>query len=338
MKFRRSLVKLTFIYLLLIMVVSGFLSYALYGLSPAPLERRMDLGERMFREDPFHGDPQFLYPPAIEEVRHRIALALIYFNLFVFCVAGLLSYTLAKRQLKPMETALDLQSRFTSDAAHELRTPLTAMKTEIEVALRGGELGPGETRELLESNLEEIGRLESLSASLLKLAQYEQGMDKSEVGDVPLREVIDESLERVRRTAQTRGIEVTTDIADLSVTGSRVSLAELFVILLDNSIKYSDDGMTITVLARSQGRHAIIEVNDQGYGISQEDLVHIFDRFYRGNIPGTKKRVEGYGLGLSIARRITEIHKGTIEIESTPGEGTTAKVSLPLARAGRRSA
>lgn len=332
MNFRQALVKLTLGYLVFIMLVCGILSIILYKGAPRPLERRLDLRQRIFQEEPFPGEfPHRFEPSAVNEVKHNIRIFLIYFNIAVLCLAGLLSYGLARRELKPMAAALDLQSRFTSDAAHELRTPLTAMRAEIEVALRGKDVQAGETRELLESNLEEIGKLEALSSGLLRLAQYEEGT-KTGVGTIELTAIVEESVDRIRHSAAARGITVSPELEEVTVSGDRASLVEMLVILLDNSVKYGDDNTTITVAAQPQKRHALITVRDEGYGISEADQAHIFDRFYRGKVPVSKRQVQGYGLGLSIAQRIAQLHHGTIEIQSEPGKGTTVTVRLPLAR------
>jgi len=329
---KRSLITLTIGYLILIMLVCGMMSFALYRLGSGPLERRLSLRQELLDNPGYMpGDvPPRLASPAVQEVKHRIALFLIYFNIGVLCLAGLVSYGLAKRELKPMEEAFDLQSRFTSDAAHELRTPLTAMKTEIEVALRGGELESAETRDLLQSNLEEIDKLEALSSSLLKLAQYQEGFG-AEVGALELPAVLEEAADRVKRSATARGITVEILPRDLTVMGDRTSLVELFVILLDNSIKYSNDNTKITVWTYAQKRNAFVVVKDEGRGISAEDLPHVFDRFYRGQPANAETKVGGHGLGLSIARRIAELHHGAIDLQSEEGKGTTATVHIPLA-------
>jgi signal transduction histidine kinase len=330
---KKTLIKLTLGYLLLMMLVSGILSLILYEVGTQPLRRRLHLNERIIEEGfmSVDGIPPQIESLAVQEVQHRIALFLIYFNGAVLCFGGLLSYGLARRELKPLEAAMELQGRFTSDAAHELRTPLTAMRAEIEVALRSGELDTSEARELLESNLEEIGKLEALSTSLLKLAQYEEG-ERSKLGPVDLKEVVSDAVERVSREATSRDITIETRLESLPVSGERSHLVELFVILLDNSIKYSDDNRRISLSAARDKRYAVVTVTDEGYGISAQDLEHVFDRFYRGKFPSTVKQARGYGLGLSIARRIAGIYHGTIEMESEPGEGTTAIVRLPVAR------
>jgi len=334
---RRSLIKLTLGYLLIIMLITGLLSFALYKVGARPFERRLEMRQRIFQDDVFPGDvPPTFESQAVHEAKTHLALFLVYFNIGVLCLGGLASYGLAKRELKPMEDAFDLQSRFTSDAAHELRTPLTAMKTEIEVSLRGGDLEAAETRELLESNLEEIGKLEALSSSLLKLAQYEEAVGRGEVGTIELGAILEESVDRVKRSAAARTLELSHVSGDIKVTGDRPSLVELFVILLDNSIKYSADGTAITISSSTLKRHAIVTVTDHGYGISPADLERVFDRFYRGAVPSQKEQVTGHGLGLSIARRIAEIHHGSVELASVPGQGTTATVRLPLAHGKNR--
>jgi len=332
--FRRAYIKLTLGYMVLIMLISGFLSYGIYRGGAAPLERRLELRQDIIMREP---PPPVevlrqLEPHAVEEVKHRVAVSLIYFNVAVLCLAGLLSYALAKRELKPMEEALDLQSRFTSDASHELRTPLTAMKTEIEVALRSGDLEASETRELLESNLEEIGKLEALSSALLKLAQYEESVRRADVGKVELTAVIEEAVDRIKRSAEAKKIGFDLHLEGATVPGDRASLVELLVILLDNSIKYSDENTTITISTEHQKLHVLAKVEDAGYGISETDLAHVFDRFYRGKVSEPEKQVVGYGLGLSIAQRIAELHRGSISIDSELGKGTTITIKLPLAR------
>jgi len=336
---RRTLIKLTLGYLVLIMLITGFLSVILYRVGAQPLERRLELRQDLLMEEPGPGmtpSPHFLDPNAVSEVKHRMGLALVYFNAAVLCLAGLVSYQLAKRELKPVEAAMDLQGRFTSDAAHELRTPLTAMRAEIEVALRGDKLDEGEMRELFESNLEEIGRLEALSSGLLKLAQYGD-VSKADVGAIELTGLLEEARERIRRTAEAHNIEVSVQLPEATLRGDRSMLVELCVILLDNSVKYSDDGTRIEISGKIDKRHVAVTVKDEGYGIAAADLAHVFDRFYRGKMPA-EKQVSGYGLGLSIAKRIAEVNHASIDIKSEPGTGTEVSVRLPMAMVRKHDA
>lgn len=331
MNLKPTLIKLTLWYTLLIMLVSVLLSFVVYRGGARPLERRLELRQPVMGEGrPWPGNfpPRHFDRTAVTEVKRNLALFLLYFNLAVLGLAAVASYSLAKRELRPVEKAMELQGRFTSDAAHELRTPLTAMKSEIEVALRSGALDPAEARELLESNLEEIGRLETLSSSLLRLAQYE-GEPGVTAGSVPMGELLSSAAAGASRRAAEKNITVEVSAGEARLSGDRASLLEMLAILLDNSIKYSGEGTVVTVAGRTERRQAVITVSDRGYGIEGDDLERVFDRFFRGKLPAGAE-AGGYGLGLSIARRIAEIHRGTVRIRSFPGEGTTVTVKLPL--------
>jgi signal transduction histidine kinase len=236
---------------------------------------------------------------------------------------------LARLTLKPIEEAMETQNRFTADASHELRTPLTAMRTEIEVALRDRELGLNESKKLFESNLEEIGKLESLSSALLKLAK--NGDTKLALEKVNLAEIITEAYEKVEREAEKKSIMIDFDAnkyGDLEINGDRLSLTELFVILLDNAIKYSSEKSKISINIEKDHDKTIIRVKDHGVGINHSDLPYIFNRFYRADSSRSKEKVSGYGLGLSIAKQIVELHSGNITVVSKPGKGTEFTVKI----------
>ena len=125
------------------------------------------------------------------------------------------------------------------------------------------------------------------------------------------------------------------------VSGDRDSLVQLLVILLDNAVKYSPPGKTIEVSSQRQGDQVVFSVKDQGAGIERSALDHVFDRFYRADSSRTKANTEGYGLGLSIAKMIADLHEGTITLTSRLDHGTTAVVALPaleVAQTHHRSA
>ncbi len=330
MNYRRSLIKLTLGYLCIIMLVSLLFSFVLYEVAYTPLQRRIDTGRNFVQQEArFPHGRVIIQQDAIREVKREVAFLLVYINLGILILAGMISYLLARQQLMPLARALKLQGRFTSDAAHELRTPLTAMRAEIEVALRGGSISSGEARDLLESNLEEIARLELLSGTLLKLAGYEQDTGR-ERQVLSLGSVAAEAMKRVERQAKAGKMELSLEVVrDVQVRGDRTSLVEMLIIILDNSINYSEPGRAVDILVTSERDSALIRVTDQGYGIREEDLEHVFDRFYRGCMPEAREKVEGYGLGLSIASRIAGMHHGSIDIDSSPGQGTTVSVLLP---------
>jgi len=206
------------------------------------------------------------------------------------------------------------------------------MKAEIEVALRGGGPGAEEARGLLESNLEEIDKLDALSNSLLKLSRYEYGVDMAARDVCPVAEIVEESVSKVKSGADARGISIRTDVDPAAVAGARGSLVELLVILMDNAVKYSGDNTTVTVSVNSQRHQVVITVRDQGFGIDAADLPHVFERFYRAEHSRSKEEGGGFGLGLAIAQKIVSAHRGSIELDSAPERGTTVTVKLPIAR------
>ncbi|HXH27069.1 MAG TPA: HAMP domain-containing sensor histidine kinase, partial [Candidatus Acidoferrum sp.] len=246
----------------------------------------------------------------------------------LLAVACAASYLLARHNLRPLEQAMEAQSRFTADASHELRTPLTTMRTEIEVALRNPALGKAEMRDLLHSNLEEVAKLKALSEGLLRLAQADGAA--VQMARVSLAAVVKNASKQLAATAGAKHITIAENIKDVTVTGDQQSLSELLVILLDNAIKYSPEQTTVTITTLTQNKQALCTVADQGRGIKAADLPHIFDRFYRTDASRSKLSPGGYGLGLPIARKIIEAHRGSIEVKSAPGKGSTFTIKLPL--------
>ncbi len=256
-------------------------------------------------------------------------MQLLSFNGAMFVLAGMAGYFLAGRTLKPIENMVDEQKRFVADASHELRTPLTAMRTEVEVALRDKGFDTPYAREVLASNLEEIEKLQQLSDSLLMLGRYQNTGSKRSFKDVSVLKVVEEACQNVKALAANKHIEIESTIDDIAVEADGDSLVKLLTILLDNAIKYSNPDGKIIVRANPIKNKVAISVKDFGAGIRASDLPYIFKRFYRAEASRTKTKVEGYGLGLSIAKTIVDMHSGTIDVESVPDNGTTFTITLP---------
>ena len=117
-------------------------------------------------------------------------------------------------------------------------------------------------------------------------------------------------------------------VGDQEISGDANSLTEMFVILLDNSIKYSDKNTCITLESKISGKNVVVSIKDEGIGIDKKDIPYIFERFYRADKSRTKSHVKGFGLGLSIAKQIAEKHNGQIKVESAQGKGSTFFVSI----------
>lgn len=203
------------------------------------------------------------------------------------------------------------------------------MHTEIEVGLRDKKMTLADSKKLLRSNLEELGKLESLSGALLKLAKN-KGDLKLDYAEVSLADIATEAYEKVASLAEKKSIQFKNRFEKIIISGEKHSLVELFVILLDNAIKYSPPKSEISVTIIRKGKSAEIKVADSGIGIKASELPYIFNRFYRADVSRSKERVDGYGLGLSIAKSIVELHGGEISATSTPGKGSEFRVKLPL--------
>ena len=207
--------------------------------------------------------------------------------------------------------------QFSADASHELRTPLTIMRGEIELALRNPK-NPEEYRAVLESSLEEIMRMTAIIDNLLVLAKADQGRYHADFSEVDLGALVRELYEDSEVLAERKDIRVALrETADIRIVGDRLRLRQLILNLIDNAIKYTPQGGRVTLALGRENGSARIEVSDTGIGIPAEEQAKIFDRFYRVD-KARSRELGGSGLGLSIAKWIAELHRGTITVRSSP--------------------
>ncbi|MGA9117237.1 MAG: ATP-binding protein [Bacteroidota bacterium] len=219
--------------------------------------------------------------------------------------------------------------QFSADASHELRTPLTIMRGEIEVALHSSKT-PEEYRLVLASTLEEILRLTSIIDNLLLLARADRGIYEMQLQEVDLTELARELLEDGAVLAESKRITVSLAAGDpVRIVGDRERLRQLFLNLIDNAVKYTPEGGTVSLGVERRDGTAVFHVSDSGIGIPEEEREKIFGRFYRVD-KARSREMGGTGLGLSIARWIAELHRGTIRVESRLHEGSRFTVELPL--------
>ncbi len=230
-----------------------------------------------------------------------------------------------------LESAFRRVTQFTADASHELRTPAAIIRTTAEVARRKPRTA-AEYDAALDRILAESVRTTVLIDDLMLLARADSRVDDIAREPVPMGELVREACCGADALARAAGIELSTDeLKECTVQGDPAALRRALLILVDNAIKYSKPGGSVEVRLDSPSgarSTAVLEVRDNGIGIAPEDLPHIFERFYRVSKDRSRK-VEGIGLGLSIAQTIAHQHGGELRIESTPGEGTTARLFLP---------
>jgi heavy metal sensor kinase len=240
--------------------------------------------------------------------------------------------TTLNEMLERLEAAFRRVSRFTADASHELRTPLAVMRTTAEVALRAPE-EQGEARAALEQNLAEVERTSNLVENLLLLAKADSGAGALQRRKVDLTTAVGEACTQAGVLARVKGLTLATQLPGedrLWVSGDPHALRRLFLILLDNAVKYTPAGGRIDVTVREHGESVVGEVRDSGIGIASDDLPHVFDRFYRTDRARSREH-GGTGLGLAIARWIVESHGGAISVASEVERGSRFEVRLPIA-------
>ena len=332
--FQKARIKLTAWYLIIIMFISIIFSLVIYLGIDREMERfersqnmRLRREQQMFPA-PFPPELRDFDKQIVTEARTRLTLTLVLINIGIFAVAGLSGYFLAGRTLRPIKEMVDDQNRFITDASHELRTPLTSLKTSIEVNLRNKNITLDQAKKLIESNLEDVENLRILSDGLIHLAQYQEANGNMTFEDNSVKEIINMAISRVRGMATENKIKINAKIGKLEIKGDKKSLIDLLVIFLDNAIKYSRRNSSVKILANKIDGKTVISVSDEGIGIDSKDLPHIFDRFYRAEKSRSKVSVSGYGLGLSIAKKIAEAHSGLITVTSEKDKGTTLTVTL----------
>jgi heavy metal sensor kinase len=231
--------------------------------------------------------------------------------------------------LERLESAFRRQRQFTDDASHELRSPLSVIEAEATLALRR-ERSADDYRDALATIADEAAGMNRMIDQLLTLARGDAAEDEEVLETVDLGALARETSEAMRPVAEEAGVSIAADeMPGALVAGDPVRLRRVVANLIDNAIRYTPAGGGVTVSVRGEANDAVLTVSDTGIGISEEQLVHIFERFYRAD--GARQRGQGSGLGLSICRQIVDEHGGTIAAESAEGEGTTFTVRIPAA-------
>jgi signal transduction histidine kinase len=207
------------------------------------------------------------------------------------------------------------------------------MRTRAEIVLRRSR-SEEEYRETLRQILEDLQRTSSLIENLMLLARADSGAEALERARINMVENVDEACLEARALAETKQISVHAELPESAVwiNGDANSMRRLFLILLDNAVKYTAPQGRITVSLGANDGYAVAEVRDTGIGIAAQDLPHIFERFFRAD-RARSRQTGGAGLGLSIGKWIAEAHGGTIRAQSKPGEGSVFQVRIPLADA-----
>ncbi|MCK4462632.1 MAG: GHKL domain-containing protein, partial [candidate division Zixibacteria bacterium] len=232
-------------------------------------------------------------------------------------------------RLKELES---VRRDFVANVSHELRTPITAITGSVETLLEGAQNNPEDNKRFLEMIARHSDRLNSLVDDLLLLARFESEVESD---DVELRrsrlsDVLQVSIQACQETARQRQVVVTCSCdPGLEANVNQSQFEHAVSNLIDNAIKYSEKGSSVTVKAIATVQEIMVSVQDHGVGIAAEHLPRLFERFYRVE-KSRSREAGGTGLGLAIVKHVVVAHGGRVSVDSTPGEGSTFNIYLPV--------
>jgi signal transduction histidine kinase len=264
------------------------------------------------------------------EQSRDLVIAIAVVGLLGLLGAALVTFWITGRALVPVRRAFATERRFVADASHEIRTPTAIIRASAEV-LQREELVHPDGRELTEDIVAEADRLGRLVEELLALAASERGALAADRRPIDLAEVAVATVRRAGPLAAEHGLVLVgpaDDIGALPVLGDADRLVQLLLVLLDNAFRVSPPGGLVAVTVARAGRRAQVAVGDQGPGVPGDQRERIFEPFAR--LPRSRREGRGSGLGLAIARRIAELHGGTLSVGDAPGGGAVFVLDLPL--------
>ena len=238
---------------------------------------------------------------------------------------------LVGQSIAPIEQSIEQMRRFMADAAHELRTPLSVLRSRAEIALQQPRDGPSYVA-ALEGIDAESNRLSRIVDDLLTLARAEAGQLSVERSRIFLDDIVLDAADAARVVADRKGVTLEVgEFEEAAVDGDPHLLRQLVMILLDNAVKFTPSGGTVTVRIGREEGHPLLTVTDSGPGIPADQLPHVFERFYRGDParPRHAGAATGAGLGLAIARWITDSHAATLTLHPGVAGGTIATARFP---------
>lgn len=229
------------------------------------------------------------------------------------------------RELGSME---NLRQDFISNVSHEIQSPLTSI-AGFAALLKNGGLTEEQRAHYLDVIETEAGRLSKLSDNLLKLSSLESSPQPLTVTPFSLDRQIQNAVLVLEPQWAAKDLELSLELDKTPFSGDEGLLTQVWINLLHNAVKFTPEGGEIRVTLKNDGKDAVCRVSDTGVGMSQQDLMHIFERFYKAD-KARDRALGGSGLGLSLVKKIVELHGGAVTADSRPGEGSTFTVTLPL--------
>ncbi|WP_235863358.1 sensor histidine kinase [Ureibacillus sinduriensis] len=239
------------------------------------------------------------------------------------------SFLLSRKMMKPIISSWNKQAEFVENASHELRTPLTIIQNKLELLLRTPQERIADKFENIALSLSETRRLSKLTSDLLTLARADSAETELNIKPVEFDAFVQKVCAPYQEIAESQQKHFWLNLkCPISINVDETRLHQLFVILLDNALKYTGENDSIGVKTYVEDQRVVIEMSDTGIGIKEENIQHIFERFYRED-RARSRETGGVGLGLSIAQWIVEKHRGSIKVMKHQQKGTTFIIKLP---------
>lgn len=244
-------------------------------------------------------------------------------------IATVIGYILSGRAMVPLKLAYEKQRQFAADASHELRTPLAVVMASADLLLNDKSIESPFLKQVIEDVRDEVKKMTKLVSDLLVVARSDNKALQLKPTKLDLGALVAQTARLMQPLADKKNITLTADdLPKIIVQADEQKVRQLVLILVDNAVKYTPEGGTVTVALRRVTKEQVtLAVSDTGIGIAQEDREKVFDRFYRVD-KARSREMGGNGLGLAIAQEIVNLHQGSIAIESELGKGTTFLVTL----------
>ena len=275
------------------------------------------------------GGENYATVTSVEVLRNNIrtitrAAGIILFACLLLFIA--LSYFLASVAIKPVKETWDGQKRFIADASHDMKTPLTVILANTDIIK--SQSNNGEWEKWLDSTRSEAERMRRLVDSMLELSSTEVSDERIVLSEISLSEISERTVLQMEPVAFEKNTIIKSTIAkNVNIKGNEDKLSRLLHILIDNGIKYSKPASSLFITLSRGKRYARLSVVNEGTYLNEEDIPHLFERFYRSD---KARRVGGFGLGLSIAKNLATSMGGSIKAENKEGVGASFSVSFPL--------
>ena len=317
-QFLKARLKLTVYYTFGVFFILLIFNLIIYSLFAANISNNLEY------EGSDQEENQNIELQVIQKAKNQLqAVLLMTDGVIVILVVGI-SYYLAGRTLKPIETVFEKQKKFVTDAAHELRTPLTVLKTGVEAFLLTGS-NSKEYIKFAHDSLEEINFLSNLTNDLLFLARSEN-FSNEELAEINLSKIVEKQLDSMNIYAKEKDIIFVKEVRpEIFVKGKEEYARRLVANLIKNAIDYNKQGGKVIVSLEKRKKNVVLKVADTGIGISKENLSRIFDRFFKADDARSKNK-SGAGIGLSIVKEIANRCGARINAKSKLGEGTEIKI------------